>query len=192
MSSGRPVPQRAMDLFDAYARGQFPRESGCVALSRFSCASAYARYEIIVYSGVKSLCLDSDSLLIRARGKKLFILAEPESYPLKSVDPERRPERERIPFAFGELEGFAAANRTRFYVSKTPCELGESFAIEKPAAMDFSILFFPLPDMLDALQNFFEKSCAKEAGMPLPDATKASDMIADKLRGLLAPPTSSA
>jgi hypothetical protein len=186
MIPGGSIPLRAMDLFDAYARGQFPQESGCIVISRFSCVNAYARYEIIAYSDVKSLCLDSDSLAIQARGRKSFILVEPDSYPLKSIDPDRRPAQERIPFRFGELDGFAAANRTRVYVSKKPCDSGESFVIEKPAAMDFSILFFPLPDMLDALQTFFEKSFVKEAGMPLPDAKKASNLIADSLRDLLA------
>jgi hypothetical protein len=186
MMPGSPIPLRAMDLFDAYARGQFPLESGCIVISRFSCASAYARYEIIAYSDVKSQSFVSDSLAIQARGKKFFLLAEPESYPLKSVDPDRRPAHERIPFPFGELDGFTAANRTRVYVSKKACDLGESFTVEKPVAMDFSILFFPVPDMLDTLQSFFEKSFVKEAGIPLPDAEKASNLIAKSLRGLLA------
>jgi hypothetical protein len=186
MMPGSPIPPRAMDLFDAYARGQFPQKSGCIVISRFSCASAYARYEILAYADVKSLCLDSDSLAIQARGKKSFVLVEPDSYPLKSIDPDRRPARERIPLSFGELDGFVAANRTSVFVSKKACASGESFTIEKPAAMDFSILFFPVPDMLETLQTFFEKSCVKEAGMSPPDAKKASNLILESLRELLA------
>jgi len=180
------MPVKAMNLFDAYARSQFPNDAGYIVSSYFSNTSAYSRYEIVSYNNVKSIYASSDSLTFNTDGKKLFILVEPPSYAQKSIEPYCRSTNEQIPFRFKELDEIVAKNQTRIYIAKQANVSYGSFTILKPAGMDFSILFYPVPDMVDLIQSFFEKTLSKEADVPGPDAKKAAKKIAENMKTLLA------
>ena len=55
----------------------------------------------------------------------------------------------------------------------------------KPAGIDFSLLFFPEPDMIATIQSFFEKTLSKEADIPMSDAKKVAQKIGENMKTLL-------
>ena len=93
-----------MDLFEAYAQDKLPKDEGYIISSFFSNTSAYSRYEVVSYSGVKSIYLTEEGLTFQTNGKKLHILIEPPNYPHKAIEPYVRSSHEQIPLRFSELE----------------------------------------------------------------------------------------
>ena len=47
--------------------------------------------------------------------------------------------------------------------------------------MNFSIIFFNLPDVLDTVSLFFQKTLNQEAGIPADDSAKAAKSITSGL-----------
>jgi hypothetical protein len=168
---------RLMDLFDAYAQGKLPRDQGYIISSFFSDNSAYSIYEVVSYSGVKEINYTGTGLTFVTGGKKLFILVEPSSYPQKYMEPVSRKDGDRIPKRFSELETITAKNQTRIMVAKEPNESYGSFTVLKPTGDNFARVLYNLPDVYDTLEELFEKSFNKEAGIPLSDARAAGTLV---------------
>jgi hypothetical protein len=169
---------RLMDLFDAYAQDKLPRDHGFVVSSFFSENSAYSIYEVVSYSGVKEIQLTGTGLIFVTGGKKLYILVEPGSYPQKYMEPVSRKEGEQIPKRFSELEIITARNQTKIMVAKETNETYGSFTVLKPTGDNFARVLYNLPDVLQTLEELFEKSFNKEAGIPLADARAAGTLVA--------------
>jgi hypothetical protein len=165
---------KAMDLFEAYSQDKLPKDQGYIVSSFFSENSAYAIYEIVSYSGVKTIYLTETGLTFQTNGKKMHILAEPASYPNKAVEPYVRTADEQIPLRFNELEAITAKNQTKIFLSKKPIMSFSSFTILKPSGINFSIVFYQLPDIFASLEKFFEQTFNKEVGIPQADARKAA------------------
>jgi hypothetical protein len=51
--------------------------------------------------------------------------------------------------------------------------------------MNFALLFYPLPDMLDTMKAFFEKTLNKEAGIPQVDAQKIARKTVENMKKIL-------
>lgn len=168
------MPSKAMDLFEAYAQDKLPKDEGYIISSFFSNTSAYSKYEIVSYSGVKSIYLTDEGLTFQTNGKKLHILIEPPNYPHKAIEPYVRSSNEQIPLRFSELEQIVAKNQTRIMIAKKPIISFSSFTILKPTGINFALAFYSLPDLYDTLAIFFEKTYNKEAGVPMADAKKAA------------------
>ncbi|MDR3139613.1 MAG: hypothetical protein LBT95_08065 [Treponema sp.] len=173
------MPVKAMDLFEAYARNQLPKEEGYVVSSFFSNNSAYSIYEILSYSGVKAIYQTDTGLTFQSTGKKIYILIEPATYPSKAMEPYVRTNDEQIPLRFSELEQITAKNQSKIMIAKKPIESFSSFTILKPTGMNFALVFYRLPDLFDTLQLFFEKTLNREAGIPQTDAKKSAKRIAE-------------
>jgi hypothetical protein len=62
-------------------------------------------------------------------------------------------------------------------VSKKPVITYSSFTILNPTGMNFSIIFYNLPDVLVSLHTFFQMTLNREAGIPKSDSKKAADTI---------------
>ncbi len=172
---------KALDLFQAYSQNKLPREGGYIVSSFFNEQSTYSKYEIVAYNGVKSLYLSEDGLTFQTDGNKLFVLVEPPNYPRKHVEPFRRDSREQIPHRFSELEILTAKNQTKIMISKDPIIAYSAFTIFKPKGIDFSFIFYNLPDVFDTIKLFFTKTLNREAHVPQNDAAKAAEAI---IRGL--------
>ena len=71
------MPVRALDLFEAYAQNQLPKDEGYIVSSFFHDHSAYSIYEVVSYSGVKSIYVTENGITFQTNGKKLHILIEP-------------------------------------------------------------------------------------------------------------------
>ncbi len=165
---------KALDLFQAYSKGGLPLEGGYIVSSFFDSRSTYSRYEVVAFNGVKNIYLSDEGLTFTTDGNKLYVLVEPSNYSKKYVEPVSRDTKEQIPHRFSELEIYTAKNQTKVMVSKKPIDTYSSFTILKPTGMDFSLIFYNLPDVLDTIQFFFTETLNREAGVPKIDAKKAS------------------
>jgi hypothetical protein len=176
---------KAMDLFEAYAQDNLPKDQGYVVSSFFSNNSAYSIYEVVSYSGVKSIYLTDTGLTFQTNGKKLHILIEPASYPNKAIEPYVRNNTEQIPLRFNELEQLVAKNQTRVMIAKKPIDSFSSFTILKPTGVNFALVFYRLPDLFDTLTMFFEKTFNREAGIPQMDAKKCAKRVSSIVEGTM-------
>lgn len=168
---------KALDLFQAYSENKLPREGGYIVSSFFEVNSAYSRYEVVAYNGVKSIYQAEDGLTFQTDGNKLFILVEPANYPKKFIEPVSRDTKEAIPHRFNELDIYTAKNQTKVMVSKQPIMSYSSFTILKPTGINFALVFYNLPDIMDTLQFFFQETLNREAGVPKLDAKKAAAAV---------------
>jgi len=172
------MPVKAMDLFDAYQKSALPKDHGYLVSSFFSTQLAYSRYEIVSYSNVKSIYPSEEGLTFQTDGKKLYVLVEPPNYHQKGQEPYVRPMAEQIPHRFNELDLYTCKNQFKAYMGKEPVMSYGSFTVMRPTGMNFSFVFYALPDLEESLDLFFQKTFNKEAGMPLADAKKMAKKIA--------------
>lgn len=168
---------KALDLFDAYAKGKLPKDHGYIVSSFFSTNSLYGIYEVVSYSGVKAIHVTETGLLFQTNGKKLYVLVEPASYATKYMEPVSRKEEERIPKRFSELEIIIAKNQTKIMIAKEPIESFASFTVLKPTGINFAIVFYHLSDVFKTIAMFFEHSFNKEVKVPQADARKAAAVV---------------
>ncbi|HUW69869.1 MAG TPA: hypothetical protein VMX33_06515 [bacterium] len=180
------MPVKAMDLFDAYTKNVLPSDLGFIVSSFFSPNSAYSRYEIVSYNNVKSIYPAENGLTFQTDGKKLHILIEPANYPQKGEEPYIRSSTEQIPHRFSELDLHLCKNQTKIYSGKQAIMSYTSFTIMKPMGVNFSFIFYNLPDVYESMALFFEKTFNKEAGVPLPDAKKVAKELGAKLKKAMA------
>lgn len=173
---------KVLDLFQAYAQNQLPKEGGYIVSSYFHPTTTYSRYEVIAYSGVKSIYLTEEGLTFQTDGNKLFVLIEPASYPRKFIEPVSRETEERIPHRFSELDIYTAKNQTKVMVSKQPIMTYTSFSVLKPTGINFCLAFYNLPDVLESIHKFFTATLNKEAGIPTVDAKKAATGVIEGLK----------
>ena len=173
---------KALDLFQAYADGQLPSEGGYIVSSFLDEHSPYARYEVVAYSGVKSIVLTPDGLVFQTDGNKLFVLSEPPSYAGKHIEPFRRHSSEQIPHRFAELDVLTTRNQTKVMVSKTPVMTYGSFTVLKPAGQNFSFVFYNQADVLESLEKFFAATLNKEAGVAKAESEKAARLVIDGVK----------
>ena len=165
---------KAMDLFEAYAKDELPKDQAYIVSSFINGNTGYSIYEVISYSAVKAIYPEGTGLTFQSSGRKMHILIEPASYPNKAIEPYLRVQAEQIPLRFKELSLHTCKNQIKIYMAKKPIESLSSFTIAKPVGFNISFLFFELPDIYETLTKFFEQSFNKDAGVPQADAKKAS------------------
>ncbi len=170
---------KALELFKAYADSQLPSDGGYIVSSFLDENSSYARYEVVAYNGVKSIVLTEEGLTFQTDGNKLFVLAEPPSYAQKHLEPFRRTAKDQIPHRFAELDILTTRNQTKVMVSKSPLMTYGSFTVLKPSGINFSFVFYNLPDVYETVGKFFSATLNKEAGVPKAEAVKASQLVVD-------------
>ncbi|WP_020613424.1 hypothetical protein [Sediminispirochaeta bajacaliforniensis] len=173
---------KALDLFQAYSQDKLPREGGYIVSSFFDGRTTYSIYEVVAYSGVKSIYLTEEGLTFQTDGNKLFVLVEPATYPQKFVEPFRRDTKHQIPQRFNELEIYTAKNQTKVMVSKEPIISYGSFTIMKPSGINFSLLFYANDEVMDTLGYFFTETLNREAGIPKSDARQAHKSILEGIK----------
>jgi uncharacterized membrane protein YobD (UPF0266 family) len=173
---------KALDLFQAYSQGKLPMEGGYLVSSFFDRTSTYSIYEIVAYSGVKSINLTEDGLTFQTDGNKLYILVEPASYAQKYIEPVNRDSGKSIPHRFKELVTYTAKNQSKVHVSKEPLMSYTSFTILKPTGINFALVFYNLPEVFESIDFFFNQTLNKEADIPKLDAKKASKLIIERLK----------
>jgi hypothetical protein len=62
-------------------------------------------------------------------------------------------------------------------VAKEPDEIYGSFTVLKPTSINFSIVFYQLPDVYTSLANFFQESLNRHRKIPIHDAKKTALLI---------------
>jgi hypothetical protein len=173
---------RALELFKAYSDAQLPSDGGYIISSFLDESSSYARYEVVAYNGVKSIYLTEEGLTFQTDGNKLFVLSEPPSYAHKAIEPFRRTAKDQIPMRFSELDILTTRNQTKVMVSRTPLMTYGSFTILKPSGINFSFIFYNLPDVFETVQRFFAATLNKEAAVPKSEAEKAGKLVIEGLQ----------
>jgi len=171
------------NLFEAFAQQKLPFDNGYIVSSFFKESSAYSIFEIVSYAGVKEIFPTGDGLQFVTGGNKLYVLVEPDTYHNKPVEPVSRSktDNEYIPQRFSELETIIAKNQTRIMVAKKPIETFGSFTILEPRGINFSIVFYELPDVFDSLKTFFQEVLNRQRKVPESDAKKAAKLITDTI-----------
>jgi len=170
------------NLFDAYSRGKLPFSQGYIVSSFFSETSYYSIYEIVSYAGVKEIFMTPTGLQFITGGKKLYILVEPDTYQVKYQEPVSRAEGEKIPKRFSELEEIVAKNQTKIFIAKEPTESYGSFTILKPSGSNFSVIFYKIPKLYEALAEFFVETLNRQRRVPEHDAKVAAQVIVNTLK----------
>jgi len=112
------------------------------------------------------------------------VLVEPADYEKKDWEPFTRAGQQQIPHRFREVEQFTAANMSRILISRQPVTVYSSFTIPRPTRLNFSLLFYSLPDVLDSITAFFKKTLTARAAVPAGDAAAAARRIAAGLQRL--------
>lgn len=174
---GFQMHERVTELFTAYADSKLPNDGGYILSSFLDETSAYARYEVVAYSGVKSIYFQEEGLTFQTDGNKLFVLCEPPSYSQKGQEPFRRSVKDQIPLRFSELEILTTRTQTKVMVSKQPLMTYGSFTVLKPSGINVAFLFYNHPEVFDTIAKFFATSLNKQAGVPKSDAVKASQLV---------------
>ena len=172
---------KALDLFQAFQDGKLPKEGGYIVSSFFSEKSKYSIYEIVAYNGVKSIYATEEGLTFQTDGNKLFVLVEPATYPKKYEEPYLRDQKHQVAQRFSELEIFIAGNQTKVMVSKKAVITYSAFTILNPTGVNFSLVFYNLPDVMETMATFFHQTLSKEAGVPKSDARNATEKIIDSV-----------
>ncbi len=176
------MAEKALDLFQAYTKNKLPKEGGYIVSTFFDKNSIYSIYEIVAYSGVKSIYLSNEGLTFQTDGSKLFILVEPASYPKKYMEPVSRSQNEQIPHRFNELVIYTAKNQTKIMISKQPIITYSSFTVLKPTGINFSLVFYNHPEVMESLDFFLNQTLNKEASIPKSDAKEAAKLIVEGLK----------
>jgi hypothetical protein len=193
----KPAAKKAIDapddnvkyrnLFEAFEHGKLPFANGYIVSSFFSDKTAYSIFEIVSYAGVKEIFLTETGLQFVTGGKKLYVLVENDTYDKKFMEPVSRAMGESIPKRFNELETIIAHNQTKIMVAKEPNELYGSFTIIKPTSINFSIVFYQLPDVYNSLASFFEETLNRQRKVPQFDAKKAAQLISTVVKKTMSP-----
>ncbi|MCL2185617.1 MAG: hypothetical protein FWB86_07185 [Treponema sp.] len=170
------------NLFDAYKLEKLPRDQGYIISSFFKENDAYSIYEVVSYAGVKEIYPTDTGLTFVSGSKKLYILVEPAIYHQKGQEPVSRKQGDSIPKRFNELEIIIAKNQTKIMVAKEPNEVYGSFTILKPASLNFSVVFYELPELYDTVAAFFTDSLNKQRKVPERDARTAANLIVETIK----------
>ncbi|MCL1813566.1 MAG: hypothetical protein FWG29_08605 [Treponema sp.] len=168
---------KVMNLFDAYASDQLPKDQGYIVSSFINGNTGYSIYEVISYSGVKAIYPEGGGLTFQSQGRKLHVLIEPGSYPHKAIEPYLREKQDQIPLRFKELAKHTCKNQSTVYWSLKPVESLSSFTVSRPIGFNVSFVFYNKPDIYTTLAKFFEQSFANDAGLPMSDARKSGEDI---------------
>ena len=168
---------KALDLFQAYTTDKLPKEGGYIISSFLGDGSAYSKYEVVAYANVKNLYVTQDGLTFQTDGNKLFVLVEPASYHRKHVEPFRRDSHEQIPHRFSELTILTAKNQTKVMVSTEPVMAYSAFTVLRPSGINFSFVFYNLPDVFSTMETFFARTLNQESKVPQVDAKKAAAAV---------------
>lgn len=170
---------KAMDLFEAYTQNKLPMDEGYIVSSFFKQQTSYSIYEVVSYSTIKDIYMSGDGLTFQTNGKKIFVLVEPATYSHKAIEPYCRSQDYQVPLRFSEANVVTAKNQSTIIFNKEPQDALSAFTVMKPEGINFSFLFYPLPDVFQSIEKFFSKTLNQEAGVPQIDAVKVSKTISE-------------
>ncbi len=176
------------ELFSAFRNGELPSDGGYIVSAFFDANSTYTKYEVTAYNAVKDIYPSDEGLTFQADGRKIFALVEPNNYPSKHIEPAYRDELHKIPYRYKEVDTYTSRRQDRIMIGKEPVVTYTSFTILKSHGHNFSYIFYQTDDLLQAAQEFFEKSIWRDAGVPRADAQNVTKTILECFKTIIAPP----
>ncbi|MBN2657825.1 MAG: transposase [Spirochaetales bacterium] len=178
---------RIKDLFSAYSDQELPMDGGYIISSFFDQNSNYTRYEVIAYNNVKDIYATDEGIVFKADGKKIYILVEPVSYTHKQIEPCYRDDAHKIPYRFKELDDFRTKRQDRIYIAKEPVETYTAFTVLNETGMNNSYVCYPVEDIADLMEKFFQKALNQNSNVPRADAKTVSVTIRELFKKLQIP-----
>ena len=175
------MPANALELFSAYRDGRIPPAGGYIVSSFMVDGSAYACYEIVACREARTLRLSDDGLTVAADASKVFVLVEPVGYHDSATEPWRRDARHRVPHTFAELTVVSVRNHSRIMVSSAPVLASAVFTVALPGGCDFSFLFPPGRNALDAVGSFLSQTLQDECLVPAAAARRVAESVRSRL-----------
>jgi hypothetical protein len=172
----------ALHLFDAFQRNKLPKYGGYIVCVRFVDDSGYSVIEIIGYENLQDIYPDGDTLVFKSVGCKLFAIAEPAGYLLKSVEPVNRPNDQMIPYRFSELARITTKRFQNVFIGRKPVFMPTSFSVFKPSGEDLVVLFYDQADVYANIQDFLIMIFRDRLRLPIVDSRKAAEIIALGIR----------
>lgn len=172
----------ALHLFDAFQKNKLPKYGGYIVCVRFVDDRGYAVIEIIGYENLQDIYPDGDTLIFKSVGCKLFAIAEPAGYLLKSVEPVNRPNDQMIPYRFSELARITTKRFQNVFIGRKPVFMPTSFSVFKPAGDDLVVLFYDQADVYANIQDFLIMILRDRIRLPAIDSRKAAEIIALGIR----------
>ncbi|NOY08808.1 MAG: hypothetical protein GXP33_08190 [Spirochaetes bacterium] len=173
---------QAIHLFDAYSHAKLPKYGGYIVSSNFQPELAYSIFEIVGYDNVQEIRLETDSLIFKSAGCKLYTLIEPANYPLKNVEPVQRESGRSIPYRFSELYILTTKKHETVYIGKKPIISYSSFTIIKPKKNDFAILFYNVPEVFKNMEEFLTSIYHDGVGITRSDSAKAAKITVQGIK----------
>ena len=98
------------------------------------------------------------------------------------MEPVSRSQNEQIPHRFNELVIYTAKNQTKIMISKQPIITYSSFTVLKPTGINFSLVFYNHPEVMESIDFFLNQTLNKEAGIPKADTKEAAKLIVEGLK----------
>ncbi len=175
------------ELFDAYTKGELPREGGFIITEFLEDSSRYARYEVISYGNVKDIYLNDDGILFQADGRKLYLLFEPLNYSSKHVEPAYRDESHRIPYRLKELFIYSTKRQEKVMIAKDPVETYTSFTIANETGLTSSYIVHKEESTLKTILAFFDQTMWKTLGTSRSDAKKVCEILEEPMQKVMVP-----
>jgi hypothetical protein len=172
----------ALHLFDAFKQNKLPKYGGYIVCIRFVDDSGYAVLEIIGYENLQDIYPEGDTLVFKSVGCKLFAIAEPARYLLKSVEPVNRPADQMIPYRFSELARITTKRFQNVLIGRKPVFMPTSFSVFKPAGEDLVVLFYDQADVYANIQDFIIMIFRDRLRLPSADSRKAAEIVARGIR----------
>jgi hypothetical protein len=172
----------ALHLFDAFQQNKLPKYGGFIVCVRFVDETGYTIFEIIGYENLQDIYPDGETLVFKSVGCKLFAIAEPPLYLLKSVEPPNRPADQMIPYRFSELARVTTKRFQSVLIGRKPVFMPTSFSVFKPAGDDLAILFYDQADVYANIQDFLIMILRDRLGLPAIDSRKSGEIIAKGIR----------
>ena len=172
----------ALHLFDAFQQNKLPKYGGYIVCVRFVDDSGYSVIEIIGYENLQDIYPDGDTLVFKSVGCKLFAIAEPAGYLLKSVEPVNRPNDQMVPYRFSELARITTKRFQNVFIGRKPVFMPTSFSVFKPSGEDLVVLFYDQANVYANIQDFLIMIFRDRLRLPIVDSRKAAEIIALGIR----------
>jgi len=173
---------KAITLAKAYLSEQIPTTGAFILSAYFPDESAYAIYEITAYHIVKDIFRAGEEMIFKTDGNRTYILVEPASYAQKYIEPVNREATKSIPYRFNEMTIHATHKGEKLMVPLEPTFLYSTFTVLDREKQGFAYVFFPTPDVYNAMRSFISDSLSKDCGIEKTDAKKGTDLLIDTIK----------
>ena len=167
---------KAIPLEKAYMSEQIPATGAFIISASFPDDTPYAMYEITAYRSVKDIFKTTDGMVFKTDGNRTCILNEPSSYTKKFIEPVNREKNRAIPYRFNEMTIHTGKKGEKIMVPLEPTFLHSTFTVLAEGENSYAYIFFPTPDVYNAMKKFISDSLCQDCDLERVDAKVIADL----------------